>query len=88
MTQRITTVTQKGQVTIPGPIRKALNIKPKDRVAFELVDGEVRLRPARSAVMAIFGSVKSTNHSKGPTDYTKLRREVEEEIADEVASEG
>lgn len=85
MAQRITTVTQKGQVTIPGPIRKALKIKPRDRVEFRLVNGEARLRRAKSAVAATFGMVKP--HER-PIDFRKLRREIEEEIADEVAKEG
>ena len=35
MARYVGTVTQKGQVTIPGPLRKALKIQPKDLVAFD-----------------------------------------------------
>ncbi len=80
-----TTVTSKGQVTIPGQLRRALNIKPKDRVAFELVDGEVRLRPIKSRLLAGFGAVKPPSK---PIDFKKLQREIEEEIAEEVMKEG
>ena len=52
MAKYVTTVTQKGQVTIPGELRRVLGLKPKDKVAFELVAGEVRLRPIKSAVLA------------------------------------
>jgi antitoxin PrlF len=39
-----TTVTQKGQVTIPKPVRDRLNIKPGSKVDFELApDGRVML---------------------------------------------
>ena len=42
-----TTVTQKGQVTIPKPVRDRLNIKPGSRVEFGLTpDGEVTLTKA------------------------------------------
>ena len=85
MAEYVTTVTQKGQVTIPGYIRKALKIKPKDRVAFELVDGEVRLRPMKSRLLAGYGAVKPPGK---PIDFKKLRREIEEEIAEEVMKEG
>ena len=88
MVQHLSTVTQKGQVTIPGPLRKALNIKPRDLVESSLVDGEVRLRPAKSAVLTSYGSVKPLKPASTPTDYRRLRREIEEEIADEVASKG
>ena len=79
-----TTVTSKGQVTIPGELRRALNIKPKDRVAFELVDGEIRLRPAKSAVEANYGAVKPINR---PEDFHKMRQEVEEEWGEEAGAE-
>lgn len=41
-----TTVTQKGQVTIPKAVRDRLGIGPGSRVTFELAaDGDVVLRP-------------------------------------------
>jgi len=88
MAQYVSSVTQKGQVTIPGPFRKALNIQAKDLVAFSLVDGEVRLRPVESAVLASYGAVKPLKPAEKPIDYRVLRREIEEEIADEAASKG
>ena len=84
MAEYVTTVTQKGQVTIPGYIRKALNIKPKDKVAFELADGHISLRPMTSRLLAGYRSVKSRNR---PEDFRKLRREIEAEIAKEVIKE-
>lgn len=43
-----TTVTRKGQVTVPKRIRDALGINPGTQVAFEVnKDGEVVLRKAR-----------------------------------------
>ncbi len=84
MAEYVTTVTQKGQVTIPGELRKALNIKPRDRVAFELVDGEVRLRPFRSRLLAGYGSVQPRSR---PEDFKRIRQEIEEEIAEEVMKE-
>ncbi len=85
MAQQVTTVTQKGQVTIPVHIRKALKIKPKDKLVFEMVDGEVRVRPMKSRLLAGFGSVKPPSK---PIDFKELRREIEEEIAEEVMKEG
>jgi len=80
----VTTVTQKGQVTIPAPIRKGLKIKPKDRVAFDIVDGEIRLRPAKSPVEASYRAVKPLTR---PEDFRRLRRDFEEGVAEEVAQE-
>jgi AbrB family looped-hinge helix DNA binding protein len=85
MHQYVSTVTRKGQVTIPGPIRKALNIQPKDTVAFSFVDGQVLLRPIRSSLLAGYASVKPHNR---PEDFRRMRQEIEQEIADEVFKEG
>lgn len=40
----ISTVTQKGQATIPADVRKKLDLHPGDKVGFEITDGEVILR--------------------------------------------
>lgn len=40
-----TTVTQKGQVTIPVEIRNALGIKPYSKVKVSLFDKAVKLEP-------------------------------------------
>ena len=88
MAQYVSSITRKGQVTIPGDFRKALKLQPKDLVAFELIDGEVRLRPFKSAVLASYGTVKPLSSPEEPINYRRLRRDIEEEIADEVASEG
>ena len=88
MSEYVTTVTQKCEVTIPGELRRVLGLKPRDRVAFELVDGKVFLRPIESPVLASDGAVKALKPSKKPIDYRQLRREIEEKIADEVASKG
>ncbi|MBI2872248.1 MAG: AbrB/MazE/SpoVT family DNA-binding domain-containing protein [Chloroflexi bacterium] len=85
MAQYITTVTQKGQVTIPGELRRALGLKPRDKVAFEMVDGEVRLLPVKSRVLAGYGVVKPTSK---PEDFRKLRQDFEEGMAEEARREG
>lgn len=42
----VSKVTSKYQATIPAEIRKKLGLQGGDTVAFEVVDGEVRLRRA------------------------------------------
>jgi len=85
MAEYVSSVTQKGQVTIPAHIRRVLRIKAKDMVSFTLVDGEVRLRPIQSRLLAGYGAVKPPTK---PIDFKELRREIEEEVADEVLKEG
>lgn len=47
------TVTTKGQVTIPKPVRERLGVKPGDEVAFELAeDGRVVIAKVKPKGMA------------------------------------
>ncbi len=41
------TVTAKGQTTLPKDVRSILNVKPGDKVRYLLLDGEVRILKAR-----------------------------------------
>ncbi|MCC6946774.1 MAG: AbrB/MazE/SpoVT family DNA-binding domain-containing protein [Bradyrhizobiaceae bacterium] len=59
----ITTMTSKGQVTIPKKLRDYLGLKPGAAVEFELADdGQVVLksarRPRKSALARLRGSIK------------------------------
>ncbi len=42
------TVTAKGQTTLPREVRAALHLHPGDKLRYIVVDGEVRLLKARS----------------------------------------
>ena len=42
------TVTAKGQTTLPKDVRAALHLQPGDKVRYLLLDGEVRILRARS----------------------------------------
>jgi AbrB family looped-hinge helix DNA binding protein len=51
-----TTVTSKGQVTIPKRIRQFLRVKPGDRIHFDIdPNGTVVVRPAGTHVHALKG---------------------------------
>ncbi|MGH7822255.1 MAG: AbrB/MazE/SpoVT family DNA-binding domain-containing protein [Candidatus Binatia bacterium] len=53
------TVTRKGQVTIPAEVRKRLGLRRGDRVVFVEEDDRVVLRPAENDVEAAFGLVRA-----------------------------
>ena len=58
MRERVSTLTRKGQVTIPVEVRRHLGLNPADKVAFVIAgDGKVELRPARHTLESVFGSV-------------------------------
>ena len=80
-----TTMTQKGQVTIPAAIRARLGLRAKDRVRFEIEGDEVKLKPARSNLLAGFGAVAA--HQR-PEDWHEVEDAVEQLLAADVAAEG
>ena len=53
-------VTVKGQVTIPLAIRRQLKIKPGDRVRFVELDGRVYIDRQAQKVSDAFGLLKAT----------------------------
>ena len=85
MREMETTVTQKGQVTIPAAVRSRLGLKPRDKVRFEVEGDVVTLRPAPSKVLRWYGSVTPKER---PEDFQKVREEFEQDVADEVDAEG
>ncbi len=79
-----TTITVKGQVTIPIAVRKALGLKPRDRVNFVLETEGARILPAKSNLGAGFGAVKPR---RKPEDFKRLRRLATEEVAQKALEE-
>lgn len=56
-----TTITTKGQVTIPKGIREELKLKPGDKVIFEKEGDRVILKPAKT-LLDFRGYVKAQRH--------------------------
>jgi antitoxin PrlF len=54
----VSTLTTKGQTTIPKEIRDGLGLKPKDQVHFTLLaDGTVIMRAKKRSVTELFGAL-------------------------------
>lgn len=53
----ITTITQKGQITIPVAMRRALGWSPYDRVEVKMGDGGVEVAPVID-IMSLGGTIK------------------------------
>lgn len=79
-----TTMTQKGQVTIPAEIRARLGLKPKDKVRFELEGDVVRLRRAPSRIARHFGAVQVPGKE---LDWRAEREAFERGAAEEAGRE-
>jgi len=68
-------ITAKGQVTIPASIRKALGLESGGQVAFEIDGDSVKLIPGKKDLRAAFGLIKS--------DKSVSLDEMERAIADD-----
>jgi AbrB family looped-hinge helix DNA binding protein len=84
MRSQESSMTQKGQVTIPVEIRDRLGLKPRDRVRFDVKDDVVVISPVPSKVLRHFGTVEPRHR---PEDWRAVRDEVEEIMAADVVAE-
>ena len=57
----LTTVTTKGQVTIPKEIRDSLHIKSGDKLEIIIKDDEAIIRPISKTVDEVFGILKKND---------------------------
>jgi antitoxin PrlF len=65
------TVTKKGQTTIPGEIREALQIKPGDRLEYA-VEGDHATIRVHPGILALKGALAS-NRGKGMS-FSQIRK--------------
>ncbi|MCL4386421.1 MAG: AbrB/MazE/SpoVT family DNA-binding domain-containing protein [Actinobacteria bacterium] len=84
MKEILTTITKKGQVTIPVEIRRLLGFKAKDKVAFRIDGDNVRLAPAKYNLETVYGVVKPLNK---PEDFKKLKQTAIKEHVKKVMEE-
>ncbi|MCL5072400.1 MAG: AbrB/MazE/SpoVT family DNA-binding domain-containing protein [Actinobacteria bacterium] len=84
MKEIVTTITKKGQVTIPVEIRHLLGFKAKDKVAFRIDGDNVRLAPAKYNLETAYGVVKPL---KRPEDFKKLKQTAIKEHVKKVMEE-
>lgn len=69
-----TTLTQKGQVTIPESVRRALNLKPRDRVLIALDGDRAVLIPLRQRSLSqLRGALPATVPFPG---HQQVREEI------------
>ena len=76
----ISVLTSKGQMTIPKEVRKALNLRPSEKVIIVVEGNRAILQPLKGNLLDIGGSVKITDREK-PTDFKKVREEVRKRVA-------
>lgn len=82
MTQ--TTVTVKGQVTIPKEVRDGLGIKTGDKVAFVFEGDRAILFPMKGDIFELRGILKKMGKT-GRFDFKKIRQKAKEYIGKKYA---
>jgi len=78
--QMTSTVTSKGQVVIPATIRNKLNIKPFDRVSFDVL-GERIIAEKASTTEEMYGFVKSKKRLTNKQMEKVINKAMEAEMS-------
>ncbi len=73
------TVTKKGQTTLPKPVRDTLGVQAGDRVRYIVLDGEVRILPVRP-IRRLFGVLK---HDGPPVTVEEMERAAADGASEE-----
>jgi antitoxin PrlF len=79
MREFTTTVTQRGQVTVPAEVRRLLGIKPRSKLTFRIDGDKVRLMPAAFTIETAFASVPPINR---PENFKEIERQAKEELVE------
>ncbi len=76
------TITRKGQVTIPKDIRDSLNLTEGQRVFFVQRGQDIVLKVLRGNILELRGSVQPANR---PEDFRKVREAARKDVARKTA---
>lgn len=81
----VAVLTSKGQMTIPKEVRKALNLKPSEKVIITVEGNQAVIKPLRGNILDIGGSIKVSKKEK-PVDFHRVREEVKKRVAKKAAT--
>jgi AbrB family looped-hinge helix DNA binding protein len=79
MRKYVSTITQRGQVTLPAEVRRWLGVKPSDQVEFTINDDQVTVKPVTYTLKDVYGAVKPLSQ---PMDFDTAIRDAKEERAE------
>ena len=85
MRQFVTSVSPKGQITLPVEVRRLLGVHPKDKVAVTIEDGEVRISRLGAGLEASYQAVPALERPLTDEEVTAI---AWEEHARGVAKQG
>ncbi|MDO8749236.1 MAG: AbrB/MazE/SpoVT family DNA-binding domain-containing protein [Candidatus Omnitrophota bacterium] len=77
------TITSKGQITIPKEIRDKFHLKTHDRLLFKPEGNRIIIKPVAGTIL----DIKGTFPVKAKISFEKLRVKMEKEIAGKTIKE-
>ncbi|MBE0429353.1 MAG: AbrB/MazE/SpoVT family DNA-binding domain-containing protein [Thermoleophilia bacterium] len=77
------TLTSKGQTTIPNEIRKKMDLKPGDGLVYSIEGERIVIRPVKGTLLDAYASVKP---KRRPEDFPALRRQTRKKRAGKIRS--
>ncbi len=81
MARYVSTISSKGQVTIPADIRRKLGVNAQDKIAFVVTENErIELRAERFTLETAIGSIEAL-----PGESADLDREIKEATEEAIA---
>ncbi|MCL5670363.1 MAG: AbrB/MazE/SpoVT family DNA-binding domain-containing protein [Acidobacteria bacterium] len=75
------TVTSKGQTTIPNQIRKQFDLKAGDGLVYSIEGERIVIRPVKGTLLDVYASVKP---KRRPEDFAGLRRRARQKRAKKI----
>ena len=84
MRQFTATITERGQMTVPAEVRRALGLGAHSKVTITLKDGTASIEPAKFTLETVYGSVQPISR---PEDFKEVSRSARDEHAREVVRE-
>ena len=75
MKEYLSSVSSKGQITVPAELRNRLGRKPRDKVAFFIADDGVLLKPAAADLKAGFQAIPALKPSRSLEQMTEIAAE-------------
>ena len=75
------TLTSKGQTTIPNEIRKRMGLKPGDGLVYSIEGERIVIRPVKGTLLDVYASVKP---KRRPEDYARLRRQARRKRSEKI----
>ncbi len=82
----VSTITKKGQTTIPKAIREKLGLKPYDKIIYIIEGDEVKIQGARRKIEKLYGSFP-VRKGKKPIDFEEVRDKFQEGVAQDIIKE-